>query len=98
MIEALSTWTTEINGWNLIGIFLVLIGMALVGYASGVSRGTEIVDERLEDLGILTHPTQNLINIHDPADDKLVLTITWDDEEVVFIPHSSADQEWSPTD
>lgn len=97
MIEALSTWTTEVTGWHLIMIFCTLMGAGFIGYGSGIAKGTQTVDERLRDLGIFAHPTKRLISIHEPAEDKLVLEITWDDNEVVMMQHDGGEQEWSAT-
>lgn len=94
MLESLSTWTTEVTGWEVIMIFSALVGTAIASYGSGIHRGVQITDERLKDVGIQASATENLITIHEPENDKVVATITWDEEWVEMTRHDLDDQQW----
>lgn len=94
MVEAISEWTTEITGWHLIMIFSVLVGMAIAAYGIGVQNGAEKVGHRLADLGIVASDNENLITVYDPESDKVILKVTWDDNEVVMTQYDLDEQEW----
>lgn len=96
MIEAIGTWTTEINGWHLMMILSAMFLIAFVGYGSGVKYAAQKLEDRLEMLGIYPSETDNVIEIHDPETEKISMRIVWDDG-VVNVTHEALDpesQEW----
>lgn len=95
MAEAVGNWTVAVDAWVIFMILCTVIGAGFAGYGSGIAKGVQQVDEHLQDLGIVAHPTENLITIYEPAEDKVVATITWDEEWVELTRHDVEEQEWS---
>jgi hypothetical protein len=94
MLEEIQSWVVEVHASTVIAFLGVLVGAALAGYASGITRGGEKVQEALEDIGIKFHEDNRTVTIHEPAEDKVVVRITWDDEEIELTQFDPADQTW----
>lgn len=92
--ETIGQWTVEVDAWVLFMILFTMIGVAFAGYGSGIAKGAQQVDEHLNDLGIVAHPTEKMITIYEPAEDKVFAKITWDDEGVVLTPFDVEEQTW----
>lgn len=84
----------EINGWQLVGIFIVLVAMAVAGYGTGIIHGADRVERHLQDLGIVAAENENLITVYDPENDKVVVEIRWNKESVDLVQYEVDDQEW----
>lgn len=94
MWEAIASWNVEVHAGSIIVALGALIGATLVGYSSGIVKGGDLVDERLAKLGIIAHETENLIEIHEAGDDKVVMDIKWDGEFVETTLYDVTDQSW----
>lgn len=94
MIEAIGTWTTEINGWHLVMILSTMFLIAFVGYGTGIKYAAQRLDDRLRHVGIHASDTENLIEIHDSESDKIAMRIVWDGEEIHTEYLDPDEQEW----